>query len=69
MGREYLPWVFGLLLSDSVSLISRCKMESKHCFPEESCNDGMTRMISLILIPQKNSFTASTGKYLGSFKL
>lgn len=63
MGRDNLSWVFGLLLSNSVSLISGYKMESKHCFPEESCNDGMTCMISLVLVPQKkNCFIASTGK-------
>lgn len=69
MGRDDLLWVFGLLLSNSLCLISGFKMGSKHCFPEESCNDGMTCMISLILVPQKKSFIASTGKYVGSSKL
>ena len=30
-------------------------MESKHCFPEESCNDGMICMTSLILVSQKKT--------------
>ena len=52
------------------SLISGCKMESKHYFPEGSCNGGIYvwHMISLELVPQKNSIT-STCKYLGFSKL
>lgn len=55
MGRDDLLWVFGLLLLTLFVSYQVLKWEV-NTFPEESCNDGMTCMISLILVPQKKQF-------------
>lgn len=41
MGRDASSWIFRLLLSEDISLMSGCKIESKHYIPEECCHGGI----------------------------
>ena len=68
MGRDYLSWYSGCFHLAVLVLCHIVRWEVSTVSAEESCNGGITHMISLKSVPQKDSFIALAGEYLGSSK-